>query len=102
MGGLRADWGGARRVGQGLEDPGPAGSGEWGRGMTERRSGSNRFGWLTDEEDPRTEEALREETPPSSGAVAATTPATTPATAPAGVPDRVTGGASEVNRIIPG
>jgi hypothetical protein len=66
--------------------------------MTERRSGSNRFGWLTDEEDPRTEEALREETPPSSGADAATAPAT----APAGVPDRVTGGASDVNRIIPG
>jgi hypothetical protein len=62
--------------------------------MTERRSGSNRFGWLTDEEDPRTEEALREETPPSSGPDAAT--------APAGVPDRVTGGASDVNRIIPG
>jgi hypothetical protein len=62
--------------------------------MTEKRSGSNRFGWLTDEEDPRTEEALREETPPSSGADAAT--------APAGVPDRVTGGASDVNRIIPG
>jgi hypothetical protein len=56
--------------------------------MTEKRSGSNRFGWLTDEDDPRTEEALREETPPSS--------------APAGVPDRVTGMASDVNRIIPG
>jgi hypothetical protein len=66
--------------------------------MTERRSGSNRFGWLTDEEDPRTEEALREETPPSSGADAATAPAT----APAGVPGRVTGGTSDVNRIIPG
>src|SRR5215210_2244329 len=62
--------------------------------MTEKRSGSNRFGWLTDEEDPRTGEALREETTPSSGAVAAT--------APAGVPDGVTGGASDVNRIIPG
>jgi hypothetical protein len=66
--------------------------------MTERSSGSNRFGWLTDEEDPRTEEALREETPPSSGADASGAPAT----APAGVPDRVTGGASDVNRIIPG
>jgi hypothetical protein len=66
--------------------------------MTERRSGSNRFGWLTDEEDPRTEEALREETPPSSGADASGAPAT----APAGVPDRVAGGASDVNRIIPG
>ena len=66
--------------------------------MTEKRSGSNRFGWLTDEEDPRTEEALREETPPSSGAVAASAPEI----APAGVPDRVTGGASDVNRIIPG
>jgi hypothetical protein len=70
--------------------------------MTERRSGSNRFGWLTDEEDPRTEEALREEAPPSSGADAATAPARTPARTPAGVPDRVTGGASDVNRIIPG
>jgi hypothetical protein len=36
--------------------------------MKERRSGSNRFGWLTDEEDPRTEEALREEAPAASQA----------------------------------
>jgi hypothetical protein len=36
--------------------------------MTEKRSGSNRFGWLTDEEDPRTEEVLREEAPAPSAA----------------------------------
>jgi hypothetical protein len=39
--------------------------------MTEKRSGSNRFGWLTDEEDPRTEEVLREEAPAPSAAPSA-------------------------------
>src|SRR5215203_4205708 len=39
--------------------------------MTEKRSGSNRFGWLTDEEDPRTEEVLREEAPAASPVIAA-------------------------------
>jgi hypothetical protein len=58
--------------------------------MTERRSGSNRFGWLTDEEDPRTEEVLREEAP-----VAPQTPsASAPAYPPAGVPG--------VSRATPG
>jgi hypothetical protein len=58
--------------------------------MTEKRSGSNRFGWLTDEEDPRTEEVLREEAP-----VAPQTPAASfPADPPAGVPG--------VSRFTPG
>jgi hypothetical protein len=49
--------------------------------MTEKRSGSNRFGWLTDEEDPRTEEALREDGP------ASRMPAdSAPVDPPAGVP----------------
>jgi hypothetical protein len=50
--------------------------------MTEGRSGSNRFGWLTDEEDPRTEEALREEAP----AVSQMPAASAPVDPPAGVP----------------
>jgi hypothetical protein len=57
--------------------------------MTERRSGSNRFGWLTDEEDPRTEEVLREDGP------ASRMPAdSAPADPPAGVPG--------VSRVTPG
>ena len=58
--------------------------------MTERRSGSNRFGWLTDEEDPRTEEALREEAP----AVSHMPAASAPVDPPAGVPG--------VSRVTPG
>ena len=58
--------------------------------MTERRSGSNRFGWLTDEEDPRREEALREETPTASQMPAASAPVDPPA----GVPG--------VSRVTPG
>lgn len=58
--------------------------------MTERRSGSNRFGWLTDEEDPRTEEALREEAPTASQMPAASAPVDPPA----GVPG--------VSRVTPG
>jgi hypothetical protein len=38
--------------------------------MTERRSGSNRFGWLTDEEDPRTEEARAASQAPTASASA--------------------------------
>jgi hypothetical protein len=38
--------------------------------MTERRSGSNRFGWLTDEEDPRTEEAPAASQAPTASASA--------------------------------
>ena len=59
--------------------------------MTEKRSGSNRFGWLTDEEDPRTEEALREEAPAASQTSAA------PVDPPAGVP-----GVSRVNPGVTG
>ena len=58
--------------------------------MTEGRSGSNRFGWLTDDEDPRTEEALREEAPAASRMSSASAPADTPAGVP-GV-SRVTAG----------
>jgi hypothetical protein len=58
--------------------------------MTEKRSGSNRFGWLTDEEDPKTEEALREEAPVPSAAPSASAPVQVPA----GVPS--------VTRITPG
>ena len=58
--------------------------------MTEKRSGSNRFGWLTDEEDPKTEEALREEAPVPSAAPSASAPVQVPA----GVPG--------VTRITPG
>jgi hypothetical protein len=57
--------------------------------MTERGSGSNRFGWLTDEEDPRTEEVLREDGP------ASRMPAdSAPVDPPAGVPG--------VSRVTPG
>ena len=58
--------------------------------MTQGRSGSNRFGWLTDEEDPRTEEVLREEAP----AASRMSSAAAPADPPAGVPgvSRVTAG----------
>src|SRR5215212_5867283 len=57
--------------------------------MTEKRSGSNRFGWLTDEEDPRTEEVLREDGP------ASRMPAdSAPVDPPAGVPG--------VSRVTPG
>jgi hypothetical protein len=63
--------------------------------MTEKRSGSNRFGWLTDEEDPRTEEVLREEAPAASRIGAASAPASAPpADPPAGVPG--------VSRVTPG
>jgi hypothetical protein len=66
--------------------------------MTEKRSGPNRFGWLTDEEDPRTEEALREEAQASSAA-----PATAPAMAPAAsAPVVVPAGVPGVARIAPG
>jgi len=58
--------------------------------MTEKRSGSNRFGWLTDEEDPKTEEALREEAPVPSAAPSASAPVQVPA----GIPG--------VTRITPG
>ena len=58
--------------------------------MTEKRSGSNRFGWLTDEEDPRTEEALREEAPAAPRMSGASVPADPPAEVP-GV-SRVTAG----------
>jgi hypothetical protein len=58
--------------------------------MTERRSGSNRFGWLTDEEDPRTEEALWEEAPAASQMPTASAPVDLPA----GVPG--------VSRVTPG
>ena len=50
--------------------------------MTERRSGSNRFGWLTDDEDPRTEEALREDAPAASQMPSASVPANPPAGVP--------------------
>ena len=50
--------------------------------MTQKRSGSNRFGWLTDEEDPRTEEALREEAPAASRMSSASAPADPPAGVP--------------------
>jgi hypothetical protein len=50
--------------------------------MTEKRSGSKRFGWLTDEEDPRTEEALREETTAASQMPASSAPADPPAGVP--------------------
>src|SRR5215212_48809 len=53
--------------------------------MTEKRSGSNRFGWLTDEEDPKTEEAPVPSAAPSASA---------PVQVPAGVPG--------VTRITPG
>src|SRR5215207_5857843 len=56
-----ADGGRASRVGHGLEDAGSQSSREWGRGS------GNRFGWLSDEEDPRVEEALREEAPRAGG-----------------------------------
>jgi hypothetical protein len=49
-------------VGQGTEDPGPAGGAEWGRGVTEKAS-RNRFGWLSEEEDLGVEEARRKEAP---------------------------------------
>jgi hypothetical protein len=62
--------------------------------MTEKRSGPNRFGWLTDEEDPRTEEALREEAQASSAAPAMAPAASAPVVVPAGVPG--------VARIAPG
>src|SRR5215203_3324882 len=60
--------------------------------MTEKRSGSNRFGWLTDEEDPKTEEALREEAPVPSAAPSASAPVQVPAEVP-GV-TRITPGAA--------
>ncbi|HEX5848236.1 MAG TPA: hypothetical protein VFY59_03500 [Rubrobacter sp.] len=62
--------------------------------MTEKRSGSNRFGWLTDEEDPRTEEVLREEAPAAAQISAASAPASAPVDPPAGVPG--------VSRVTPG
>lgn len=62
--------------------------------MTQKRSGRDRFAWLTDEEDPRTEEALREEAPASSAAPANAPAASAPVEAPAGVPG--------VTRITPG
>jgi hypothetical protein len=61
--------------------------------MTERRSGSNRFGWLTDEEDPRTEEALREEEPVASQMPAASAPEDLPAAAVPGTTRGVIPGA---------
>jgi len=60
--------------------------------MTEKRSGSNRFGWLTDEEDLKTEEALREEAPEPSAAPSASAPVLVPAEVP-GV-TRITPGAA--------
>ncbi len=49
-------------MGQGAEDPGPACDKEWGTGVSSKASG-NRFGWLSDEEDPRVEKVLQEDTP---------------------------------------
>jgi hypothetical protein len=49
-------------VGQGSKDPGPAGGTEWGISVTDKTS-RNRFGWLSEEEDPRVEEVRQEEAP---------------------------------------
>jgi hypothetical protein len=58
-------------VGQGAEDTGPAGGARWGSGVTSKPS-RNRFGWLSEEEDPVVEEVRREEAqaPPPGGPVA--------------------------------
>ena len=66
--------------------------------MTQKRSGGDRFAWLTDEEDPRTEEALREGAPASSAAPADASASPVPAGVPGGVPVGVPG----VARIVPG
>lgn len=60
-------------MGQGAEDPRSSGGAEWGAGVSGKASG-NRFGWLSDEEDTRVEEVLREEvsTPPPREQVADT------------------------------
>jgi hypothetical protein len=50
--------------------------------MTEKRSGGNRFGWLTDEEEPRTEESQREEAPVAPSVSAVTVPADPPGMVP--------------------
>jgi hypothetical protein len=65
--------------------------------MTEKRSGSNRFGWLTDEEDPRTEEALREEAPVASPVSAVSGPVDLPGVVP-GVAQRVAQGSTRRRR----
>jgi hypothetical protein len=66
--------------------------------MTERRSGSNRFGWLTDEEAPRTEEALQEEEPVASQMPAASAPEDLPAAAVPGTTRGVIPGATRGRR----
>lgn len=65
--------------------------------MTEKRSGSNRFGWLTDEEDPRTEEALREEAPVASPVSAVAGPVDLTGVVP-GVTQGVTQGSTRRRR----
>jgi hypothetical protein len=50
--------------------------------MTEKRSGGNRFGWLTHEEEPRTEESQREEAPVASSVSAGTVPMDPPGMVP--------------------
>lgn len=58
-------------MGQGAQDAGPAGGAEWGTGVSGKAPG-NRFGWLSEEEDPAVEEVRREEAPapPPGGPVA--------------------------------
>jgi hypothetical protein len=57
-------------VGQGTEDPGPAGGAKWWTGVTDKTS-RNRFGWLSEDEDLGVEEVRREEssTAPPGGPV---------------------------------
>ncbi len=63
-------------MGQGAEDSGFAGGASWGTSVTSKASG-NRFGWLSEEEDPKIEEGRREEVPmaPPPGDLAAELPA---------------------------
>lgn len=61
-------------MGKGAEDPGSSGGEEWGRVMSGKASGK-RFGWLSDEEDPRVEDVLREDT-------TSVTPSTQPSAGP--------------------
>ncbi len=80
-------------MGQIRENPRSARGAEWGRSVSERTSG-NRYAWLQDEDEPRVEEALRDDAPvggggsapgPSAGR-AATAPIEPPVGRQAGVP----------------